>query len=175
MNEEPEIAWLADRAYAGIETKATMETLGTAVPPLTSEVFGWLAARGIAPAGAPFWRYTVIDMAGEIELISGVPVETTVSGDGRVAGGILPAGRYARVRHTGHPATLADATGRLLDWGAAQGLKWDMSAAGAGEPSTSEPSTSEHWGCRLEFYLTDPADEPDMSKWVTELAFRLAD
>jgi DNA-binding transcriptional MerR regulator len=24
-------------------------------------------------------------------------------------------------------------------------------------------------------YLTDPREEPDMSKWVTQLAFRLAD
>jgi hypothetical protein len=33
----------------------------------------------------------------------------------------------------------------------------------------------ERWGCRLENYLTDPRQEPDMSKWVTQLAFRLAD
>jgi hypothetical protein len=31
----------------------------------------------------------------------------------------------------------------------------------------------ERWGSRLEIYLTDPAQEPDLSKWVTELAFRL--
>jgi hypothetical protein len=29
--------------------------------------------------------------------------------------------------------------------------------------------------CRLELYKTDPAVEPDMNKWETELAFRLAD
>ena len=28
---------------------------------------------------------------------------------------------------------------------------------------------------RLEIYKTDPAEEPDMSKWETELAFKLAD
>ena len=27
----------------------------------------------------------------------------------------------------------------------------------------------------LEIYETNPAEEPDMSKWVTQLAFRLAD
>ena len=26
-----------------------------------------------------------------------------------------------------------------------------------------------------ETYLTDPSQEPDMSKWVTQLAFKLAD
>jgi hypothetical protein len=33
----------------------------------------------------------------------------------------------------------------------------------------------ERWGGRLEIYLTDPDQEPDMSKWQTQLAFRLAD
>jgi hypothetical protein len=33
----------------------------------------------------------------------------------------------------------------------------------------------ERWGSRLEIYLTDPSREPDTSRWVTQLAFRLAD
>jgi hypothetical protein len=33
----------------------------------------------------------------------------------------------------------------------------------------------ERLGSRLEIYLTDPSQEPDMSKWQTQLAFRLAD
>jgi hypothetical protein len=53
----------------------------------------------------------------------------------------------------------------LLDWGGGQGLRWDMSPADRGE----------RWGCRLEIYLTDPGQEPDISKWQTQLAFRLAD
>ncbi len=56
-------------------------------------------------------------------------------------------------------------TGSLLDWAAAQGLTWDMSPGEDGE----------RWGATVETYLTDPEVEPDMSKWVTELAFRLAD
>jgi hypothetical protein len=38
----------------------------------------------------------------------------------------------------------------------------------------SHGSDGDRWGSRLEFYLTDPREEP-MSKWVTQLAFRLAD
>jgi hypothetical protein len=30
-------------------------------------------------------------------------------------------------------------------------------------------------GCRVESYLTDPRVEPDMDRWETEPAFRLAD
>jgi hypothetical protein len=67
------------------------------------------------------------------------------------------------VTHVGHPDELAGVTRGLLDWADQQGLTWDMSPRADGEL----------WGCRLEFYLTDPSAEPDMSKWETQLAFRL--
>jgi effector-binding domain-containing protein len=67
--------------------------------------------------------------------------------------------------HVGHPDELFSATTDLLAWAEEQGLTWDM----------SETPDGERWGSRLEWYLTDPADEPDMAKWETELAFRLAD
>ncbi len=161
MTTEPEITALPERPYVAIPASVTMAALGTVVPPLNGEVFGWLAARGIAPAGPPFWRYNVIDMARNLEVEAGCPVAEPVAGDGRVVAGVLPAGRYATLRHVGHPSTLVAATGELLDWASAKGLKWD--------------ADGERWGARLEIYLTDPAIEPDMNKWVTELAFRLAD
>ena len=79
--------------------------------------------------------------------------------------GVLPAGRYATLRHVGDPSTVIAATAGLRDWAATKGLKWDMVPSASGE----------RWGARLEIYLTDPETEPDMTKWVTELAFRLAD
>jgi hypothetical protein len=33
----------------------------------------------------------------------------------------------------------------------------------------------DRWGARLELLLSDPAEHPDPSTWVTQLAFRLAD
>jgi hypothetical protein len=39
----------------------------------------------------------------------------------------------------------------------------------------SSDGSGERWGARLENYLTDPSQERDMSKWLTQLAFRLAD
>jgi hypothetical protein len=39
----------------------------------------------------------------------------------------------------------------------------------------SPGENGERWGSRLEIYLTDPREESDMSKWETQLAFRLAD
>ena len=71
----------------------------------------------------------------------------TTEGDGNVASGLLPGGRYATVTHVGHPKELVVATGELLDWGAAQGLKWDVSPGTQGD----------QWGCRLEITSPTPA------------------
>jgi effector-binding domain-containing protein len=142
-----------------------MSALGS-VADRIPEIFGWLGARGIAPAGPPFFRYHVIDMERQLQVEVGVPVEAPVTDDdGDVHAGILPAGRYAVVIHTGAPNTLLDATAALLHWAEERGLAWDVSQADAGEK----------WGCRLESYLTDPSLQPDTSKWQTQLAFRLAD
>jgi effector-binding domain-containing protein len=127
------------------------------------EVFGWLAERGSTPAGAPFFRYNVIDMERQLEVEAGVPVPKAVEGDDRVRAGVLPAGRYATAIHVGHYDGLVAAVDNLLQWGEAQGLEWDKSRAEDGE----------HWGCRLEIYLTNPAEEPDVTRWQTQLAFLL--
>jgi hypothetical protein len=39
----------------------------------------------------------------------------------------------------------------------------------------SPTDAGERWGGRVEFYLTNPAEQPDLTKWQTQLAFRLAD
>ena len=160
----PEIETRTEQPYVAIRARVTMDGIA-AFGVRTGEVFGWLGARGLTPAGGPpFFKYNVIDMARELEMETGVPVAAPVDGDDLVVAGVLPAGRYATVTHTGHPSELVEVTGALLDWGAEQGLTWDMSPSEDGE----------RWGARLEFYLTDPAEEPDMSKWQTQLAFRLA-
>ena len=164
MLAEPTIIQRPDQPYVAIRALVTMEALGAVVPPLNGEVFRWLAAGHGQPAGPPFWKYNVIDMERQLEVEAGTAVAVAMPGDDRVLAGVLPGGRYATVRYTGHPAGLADATAALLDWADEQGLTWDV----------RETEGSQRWGARLEIYETDPAQEPDMNRWVTELAFRLA-
>jgi effector-binding domain-containing protein len=159
--DNPTIETRVDQPYAAIPVSVRMEDLGTVVPPLTGRVFEWLAVRGVTPVGPPFWRYVVVDMENEMELETGVAVTTPVEGNGEIRAGVLPAGRYATVVHTGHPDTLVTATGDLLDWADRRGLEWD--------------TDGRTWGCRLEEYLSDPAEVPDMGRWETRLAFRLRD
>jgi effector-binding domain-containing protein len=164
MTETPEIETRTEQPYVAIRARVSMGGI-PAFAVRTGEVFGWLGARGLVPAGPPFLKYNVIDMERELEMETGVPVAAAVDGEGEIVAGVLPAGRYATVTHVGHPSELVTVTGALLDWGAEQGLAWDISPDGA----------DERWRARVEFYLTDPAEEPDMSKWETQLAFRLAD
>ena len=164
MSDTPEIVTRAEQPYVAIRGRVSMAEIG-AYAVRTPEVFAWLGAHGLPPAGPPFMRYNVIDMTRELEIDNGVPVAAPVEGDAEVIAGVLPAGRYATLTHVGHPSELMAATKALLDWAAEQGLTWDMSPSADGE----------RWGSRLEIYLSDPREEPDMSKWVTQLAFRLAD
>jgi effector-binding domain-containing protein len=166
MSAAPEIVTRAEQPYVAIRGHVSMAELG-AFAVRTGEVFAWLGSRGLTPAGPPFLKYNVIDMMRQLEVENGVPLTAPAdsAGDGEVISGVLPAGRYATVAHVGHPSELAGATKALLDWAAGQGLTWDMSPG----------ETGERWGSRLEFYLTDPREEPDMSKWITQLAFKLAD
>jgi effector-binding domain-containing protein len=161
MPQNPTVETRIDQPYAAIPVKVSMDELGAVVPPLTGQVFDWLADRGIRPAGPPFWRYVVVDMDADLELETGVAVASAVDGDERIRTGVLPDGRYATVVHKGHPDTLVSATRDLLDWAAQRGLEWD--------------ANGKAWGCRLEEYLSDPAEVPDMSQWETRLAFRLRD
>jgi hypothetical protein len=159
----PSIVERAAQPYLAIAATVTMSTISDAADRLPG-LIGWAAARGIAPVGAPFLKYDVIDMAGSLRVRVGFP-SAEVAGEGEVVAGVLPAGRYVSVVHTGPPASLAGATRELLEWAAAEGLSFDVTPTDAGDA----------WGARLEFFLTDPRVEPDIERWQTELAFRLAD
>lgn len=165
MTTAPKIEKLGELRYAAITLRAPMAALGAQGPPLNDEVFGWLDARDIRPLGAPFWKYNLVDMTGSMELEVGVGVTDEVEGDQRVHAGMLPAGRYAVVEHVGHPASLVTVTKDLLDWAAHEGLQWD----------TTDGPGGQRWAARVEFYETDPAVEPDLNKWLTRLAFKLAE
>jgi effector-binding domain-containing protein len=150
--------------YVARRTKATMSELGTVIPQQLGQVFAWLGQRDIAPAGPPFIRYRVIDMAAQLDIELGVPVAGAVSGDDRISADVVPAGRYATLIYTDVRRGI-EANAALLDWGARQGLAWDSWGTENGDA----------FGARLESFLTDPAQEPDPAKWETEVAIRLAD
>jgi len=151
--------------YAAIPVTVSMDQLGSVVPPLNDEVFGWLSQRGVVPAGPPFWKYDVINMPGSLTLQVGVTIAAPASGDDRVSVAELPSGRYLETTHHGHPDTLMQATADLLAHAEAQGLSFD----------SHDSPDGQRWAARLELYVTDPVEEPDLDRWETTLSFKLAD
>lgn len=164
MASEPTVVDRDEQPYVAVSSNVAMDNI-VSIATRHPEVFSWLAAHGLRPSGPPFLRYNSIDMATTLEIEAGVPVSATVEADGAVITGVLPAGRYATCTHVGHPDGLMEATSDLLRWAEDRALTWDVSDTPAGE----------QWGCRLEVYGTDPAEQPDMTRWETDLVFRLSD
>jgi effector-binding domain-containing protein len=163
----PKLEERSEQPYVAIRTQAAMHELPSVIPQLHGKVRAWLEERGIEPAGPPFIRYLVINMAGKLDIELGFPVKSVPEGadDGRVVAGTLPAGRYASLVYTGPYDGLTEANAALLDWGAERGLSWD----------SRQGENGDAFGARFERYLSDPGNEPDPQKWVTEVAIRVAD
>ncbi|MFJ8231778.1 GyrI-like domain-containing protein [Streptomyces sp. NPDC094448] len=161
----PEIVDQPEQFYVCVRASVRMEHLAVIADRL-GELIGWAAAQGAEFAGAPFFRFRTVDMAGESDVEAGIPLTSPVAPERDIRAGSLPAGRYATVVRTGHPDGLLDTVTALRAWADREGLTWDMTPLADG---------AERWGCRLESYLTDPRVEPDMNRWQIQLAFRLAD
>ncbi len=165
MITSPKFEDWAERPYVAIRTQVAMEEMATAPPELHEELFRWLDEQGVTPAGAPFIRYHVIDMAGKLDIALGIPVATPLPGNDRIESGVIPAGRYAALVYTGDYSGLMEANRVLIDWAKEHGITWDAREAENGDA----------FGGRFEFYPNGPDTEPDPAKWETEVAIRLAD
>lgn len=169
----PRVVRRPAEAYLFLQRSVPMGGL-TALADLIPVLFDGAGRHGLEVAGAPLYRFRVVDMARELVVDVGLPVAVdppdadlplAASDPDRPWLGTLPAGRYVTVVRVGHPDTLVQATADLLEWATAAGLRFDV----------HEGPDGDVWGGRIERYLTDPRDEPDMARWETELTFRLAD
>lgn len=161
---EPRLEQRAVAHYVAIPAQARLPELPGVLDGVFPEIFGWVGQHGLAPAGPPFIRYLVTDMSKPLEFEVGLPVASSTPGDARVQSGELPAGTYATLVHTGPYDKLAQATAYLLDWAKKNNIVFE----------TSRRGEDEVWRARLEFYPTDPREEPDQEKWQTILAFLTA-
>lgn len=157
---QPKIDRREAQHYAGIRFQTPMKGMQQAIRDGIAEVLAWLKARGIERSGAPFNRFHIIDMNGVMHIETGVPVATSIEGDGRVKSGVLPAGKYASLIYQGGGISGNRA---LIEWVRDQGLAFDRWDDPAGDAFAS----------RYESYLTDPAVQPLKSKWDIEVAIKL--
>jgi effector-binding domain-containing protein len=161
MSHQVRVELRAAQPYAGIRMRVTMDGLSGAVDEAFPELFGWLAAQDVPAAGAPFIRYLVIDMAAELQIELAAPIGAEIGGAERVQPGVLPAGRYVSLRHTGSYDGLIASNAALQQWAQQQGVVFDSWDSPAGSV----------WRGRTEHYLTNPAAEPDPAKWEVDIAY----
>jgi effector-binding domain-containing protein len=159
---KPKIDQRKEQTYMGIRAIVLMSELSKGVTKLFKEINAWARQNQLQPTGAPFMRYHVIDMTGEMDIEAGIPVAAAMQNDGRVRAGVLPAGRYASLVYTGSGYSGNKA---LIEWARTNGLAWDRWDDPKGDAFRS----------RYESYLTDPKTEPSKKKWQVEVAIKLAD
>jgi effector-binding domain-containing protein len=162
MPETPQIEQRGEQRYVAIRVKVPMNELAAAVDRGFPELFGWLQARGAEPSGPPFIRYLEVEMNVQLEVDLAVPIATELMPEPPVRADTLPGGRYVTLLHVGPYEGLVAANATLQAWAQEQGIAWDMDGGSV-------------WRGRVEHYLTDPSQDPNPSRWETELAYLAAD
>lgn len=150
--------------YIGVPISARFSEFGTPGGPneAVPRIYQWLAEHEINPIGGPLFIYRHIgDPADPVDLTVGVPIAEAVRPSAGLALGTLPPGTYLVGRHTGPPDENPAAQAEVRTWAEHNGMTI----------SSSAESDGESWTGHAEHFLTNPADEPDKSKWVTELLY----
>lgn len=162
MLSEPKIVQRPEQSYAAIRAAVPMP-FGKYLPPMWDEVDHWLKDKGISSSGPAIIRYLTTDMSQKLDIEVGFAIDKALPGDEHIIVDVLPAGQYATLLYTGpyEGRGIFEATVALVDWAAENNITWD----------TSEQNGGEWWNGRVEWYLTNPENEPDPQKYQTELAF----
>jgi effector-binding domain-containing protein len=111
------------------------------------------AEAGVDIIGPPFGFYP--EMPGETVIIeAGFPVSAPIETSGEVHSLVLPGGKAIELIHVGSFEAMAETYAALQTWMEDQGIT----------------PASGMW----EVYLSDPAVEPDQSKWQTKIVWPIA-
>lgn len=142
-NAEPKHA-MAWRGKASMQT--IMETFQTHMP----EVYKYVTENGGESAGPLYGRYHAFSPE-EMDLEIGLYVKEPIKGNGTVEPVEIPGGEMASYDHMGPYEQLPQSWSHTMQW-----LK---------------DSEYEAVGAPAEIYWTDPGQEPDQSKWRTEIVY----
>ena len=161
----PSIRVLEEQVYACDARTTPLSGLAEAVGAGFATVSDRIRGRNMQVTGAPFVRYRRIDMAGTLDIETGIPVVAAGQATAGPGFGRIPGGRYGCLIHPGPHDGMISANAALIAWGAENGIAWAMRPTPTGDV----------FDCRLEIYHTGPADRADPTAWETEIAIRIAD
>lgn len=143
-----EIRSVPRQETAVIRLRCDVKDISTVMGDAFSKVFEAVTRSGGVPAGPVFSRY--FEFSDEVvDFEAGIAVESPFRGDDGVKASEIGGCEAAVAMHVGPYDTLAETYERLQAWIAEHG---------------HQPA-SVMW----EVYLTDPQQEPDPSKWRTEV------
>ena len=151
--EEFQIKTLPEKHVASIRMKTTPDKLSQTFEEIFPEVLSYLQSLNMKPSGPPFGRYHAY--GEEIDLEAGVPVHKPIEPKERIQASTLPETQVATAWHIGDFDKLEQSYRILEKWMKSEGYT----------PSKGP------W----EVYWTDPRQEPDKSKWRTEIIWPIAD
>ena len=118
-----------------------------------AEILEYAASKGVEQAGAPCgfyfsWTDTLAKMAAAI------PISGEIEGTDKIEFRTISAGKTLKVDHYGEYDATGPAHYAIEDHAAANGLNLTSIA--------------------IESYVTDPMDEPDTNKWLTQIIYPLS-
>lgn len=147
-----EVVTIEPRQAAVVRAELPVDELPALFDRAFHLVLAVAAEQGLSVTGPPFGFYPRMP-AETVAVAAGVPVSGPVTPSGEVTALELPGGRAATALHVGPFDTLAQTYQALAEWAAGQGV--------------------ELAGHVWESYLTDPAAEPDPSRWQTRITWPL--
>jgi effector-binding domain-containing protein len=147
-----EVKDLEPQPIVAIRQETTAKGLGAAFRELIPVVWRYLEKHGVQPSGPSFGIFHAYEPE-HVDVQAGFPVAEAVEGEGRIETGELPGGRAAVAWHIGPYDTIGNAHDALDAFIHERG---------------------DHGGSPREVYWTGPGDEPDASKWRTEVVYPLS-
>ena len=147
-----ELRVLGGHQTAVVREEIPESNLAEAMGRMFQLVMSALSVQGVEPASQPFARYHSFGEVIDVE--AGVIVAAPIQPAGEVKPGELPRGPAAIAVHTGSYETLGATHEAMRRW----------LEANPGQKQNGGP-----W----ELYVTDPATEPDPSRWMTEVIYPL--
>lgn len=151
--------------YVGIPVTARLFEFGAPDGPnaMIPRVYQWLADQEIVPQGGPLYIYRHVGKPDDpVDLTVAVPVADPVKPTSGFILGSLPAGTYIVGRHVGPPDQIPESHAKVQQWAEQNEYRLDVLRDDDGAL----------WTGHAEHFLSDPAEEPDTSKWITELLFK---
>jgi len=148
MSTDIEVLKVEPRDYLGIRDTFESSEISVKTPQLFQELLDYIFRNGITPTGPPFALYhNYTEERTDMEC--GIPVSPGTKGKGRVKEGLLPGTRVIRAIHIGPYDRLMETYNMIVSFAKEKDLKLEMKM----------------W----EYYLNDPNEEKDPSKWETEI------